>query len=99
MLVILKTLTSVSRDSQMHCLDVRFMVKSEVAYILLLHKLPKTWRKCKTPPKLYFYKYLKDQELCVVSALNKYLKRTKHGGKLEINFSYFKLHKTQCRTP
>ena len=60
----------------MHCLDVRCMVKSEDAYNFSFHKLHKRWRKGKAPSKLYFYKYPKDQELCVMSALNEYLKRT-----------------------
>ena len=33
--------------------DVRFMVKSEDVYISTFHKLHKSWRKCKAPPKLY----------------------------------------------
>ena len=64
------------RAFAMHCLDVRLMVKSEDAYIFTFHKFHKSWRKAKAPPKLYFYKYLKDQILCVVFALNEYLKRT-----------------------
>ena len=47
-------------------------------------------------PKLYFYKYLKDQILCVVSALNEYLKRTEtwrtHGDKFQLLLSYIKPH-------
>ena len=60
-------LTSASRASAMHCLDVRFIVKSDDANILTFHKLHKSRRKGKA--KLYFYKYSKDQELCVVPAL------------------------------
>ena len=75
-LLILMVLTSVSRASAMLCLDVRTVVKSEDPYIFTFHKLNKSWRKGKAPPKLYFYKYPKDQELCVVSALNEYLMRT-----------------------
>ena len=33
--------------------DVRFMVKSEDVYTFTFHKLHKSWRKCKAPPKLY----------------------------------------------
>ena len=68
----------------MHCLNIRFMVKSDNAYIFTFHKLHKSWRMGKGKLKLYFYKYPKDQELCVVSALNEY-----HGGQKVINFSYF----------
>ena len=75
-LVILMALTSASRASAMQCLDVRFMFKSDDAHIFIFHKFQKSWRNSKTPPKLYFYKYVKDQELCVVSAINEYLKST-----------------------
>ena len=75
-LVILMALTSASTASARHCLSVRFMVKLENVYIFTFHRLHKSWRKEKAPPKLYLYKYPKDQELCVVSALNEYLKRT-----------------------
>ena len=95
-LVILMALISASRVSAMHCLDVRFMVKSEGAYIFTFHKLHKSWRKGKAPPKLYFYKYPKDQELCVVSALNEYLKRTEtwrtNGDKFQLLLSNIKPH-------
>ena len=63
-------LTSASRASAMHCLNVRFMIELEDAYILNFHKLHKSWRKGKAPPKLYFYKYPRDQELFVVSVLD-----------------------------
>ena len=75
-LVILMALTSASTAFARHCLSVRFMVKLENVYILTFHRLHESWRKGRAPPKLYFYKYPKDQELCVVSALNEYLKRT-----------------------
>ena len=67
-LIILMALTS--QASVMHCINVRFTVKSDDAYIFTFHKLHKSWRKGKAPTRLYFYKYLKDQKLCVVSALN-----------------------------
>ena len=91
-LVILMALAS--RASAMHCLDVRFMVKSEDAYIFTFHKLHKSWRKGKAPPKLYFYKRPKDQELFAASALNECLKRTKtwrtNGDKFQLLLSYIK---------
>ena len=94
-LVTLMALTFASRASAMHCLDVRFMVKSD-GYIFTFHKLHKKWRKGKAPPKLYFYKYLKDQELCVVSAFNEYLKHTEtcrtNGDKFHLLLSYIKPH-------
>ena len=89
-------LTSASWASAMHCLDLRFMVMSDDAYIFTFHKLRKSWRKGKAPPKLYFYKYPKDHELCVVSALNEYLKRTEtwrsNGDKFQLLLSYIRPH-------
>ena len=90
------SLTSASRASAMHSLDVRFMIKSDDTYIFTFRKLYKICRKGKAPPKLYFYKYPKDQELCVVSALNEYLKRTEtwrtNGDKFPLLLSYIKSH-------
>ena len=87
-------MTFASRASAMHCLDVRFMVKSDDAYIFTFHKLHKSWRKGKAPPKLCFYKYAKDQIFCVVSALNEYLTRTEtwrtNGYKFQSLLSYIK---------
>ena len=46
-------LTSASRASAKYCLDVKFMIKLENSYIFAFHKLHKSWRKRKAPPKLY----------------------------------------------
>ena len=93
-LVILMALISASRACVMHCLDVRFMVKSDYTYLFFFHKLHKIWRKGKAPPTLYFYKYPKDQELCVMSVLNEYLQRTEtwkiNGDKFKLLSSYIK---------
>ena len=62
--------TFASRASVMYCLDIKFMVKSGDAYNFIFHKSHESWRKGKGPPKLYFYKYPKDQELFSLSALN-----------------------------
>ena len=95
-LVILMALISLSRASAMNCLDVRFIVNSEGAYIFNFHKLHKSRRKGKTPPKLYFYNYSKDQHLCVASALNEYLKRKKtskmNRDKFQLLLSHIKPH-------
>ena len=95
--VILMALTSASRASAMHCLDVRFIVKSEDAYIFTFHKLHKSWKKGKAPPKLYFYKHPKDKELFAVSALNECLERTEtwrtNGDKFQLLLNYIKPRK------
>ena len=90
--MILMALISASWASAMQGLNVRFMVKSEDANIFTFRKLNKSWRKGKAPPKFYFYKYPKDQELCVVSAFNEYLKRTEawrtNGDKFQLLLIY-----------
>ena len=89
-------LTSASRASTMHCLDVIFMVKSEDTYIFTFHKLHKSWKKGKASSKQYFYKYPKDQELCVGSALNEYLNCTEtwrtNRNKFQLILTYIKPH-------
>ena len=94
--VILMALSSASSASAIHSHDVRFMVKLDDTYIFTFHKLHKSWRKGKAPPKLHFYKYPKDQELCAVSALNDHLKRTEtwraNGDKFQLLLSYIKPH-------
>ena len=54
----LMALTSASRASVIHCLDISFMVKLEDAYIFTFHKLHKNWRKGKAPPKTIYIKAL-----------------------------------------
>lgn len=80
----------------MHCLDVMFMVQSDDAYIFTFNKWHKSWRKGKPPPKLYFCKYRKDQQLCVFSILIKYLKCTEiwrtNGEKFQLLLSFINLH-------
>ena len=92
--VILMALSSASSASAIHSHDVRFMVKLDDTYIFTFHKLHKSWRKGKAPPKLCFYKYAKDQIFCVVSALNEYLTRTEtwrtNGYKFQSLLSYIK---------
>ena len=95
-LVIFIALTSSSRASEMHCLDARFLVKSEDAYTFTFHKLHKRWREGKALPKIYFYKYPKYQELCMVSVLDEHLKCTKtrrtNRDKFQLLLSYINPH-------
>ena len=90
-------LKCLSKASAMHCVNVRLMVKPKDAYIFTFHKLYKSCRKGEVPPKLYFNKYWKDQELCsAVSVLDEHLKRTKtwrtNGDEFHLFLSYIKLH-------
>ena len=62
-LVMLIPLTSASKASAMHCLEVSFMVKSEDAYIFTFYKLQKSWRKGEALPKLQNYVFISTQKI------------------------------------
>ena len=53
------------------------MFESEDAYISSFYKCINGWKRGKAATKLYFYKFSKDQELSLVSALDEHLKRIK----------------------
>ena len=63
------TLTSTSRPSSIHYLHVKFLVKSNDAYIFKFQEFQKNGIKRKRPQKLSFHKYLEDQILSVVLTL------------------------------
>ena len=73
---ILLALTSASRVRVLHILDTRFMVKTSQKYVFKFHKLHKPWRQGQKPTTLEFAGFSQDKYLCVVSALDEYLKRT-----------------------
>ena len=62
--------------------------------IMPTSSLFKSWRKDKATPKLCFYRYPKDQELCAVSTWNEYLKRTEtwrtNGDQFKLLLCYIK---------
>ena len=91
-LVMLIPLTSASKASAMHCLEVSFMVKSEDAYIFPFYKLQKSWRKGEALPKLQNYVFISTQKIknCVwclpyISTWSVQNNR----GQIEINFRGF----------
>ena len=71
------TLTTSSRGSGIHHLDIRFMVNTSDKVTFHFHKLHKSWRKGKPPPSLTVHSYSPDKQLCVVQTLNRYLEMTK----------------------
>ena len=75
-LVILMALSSASRASAINHLDVRYMLRIEGKFVFTFHKLHKSWKYVKAPPILEFCEYTEDRELCVVTTLNEYIKRT-----------------------
>ena len=52
------------------------MVKTPSSFTFTFHKLPKAWKKGKSPPSVVFHSFKEDSSLCVVEVLNEYLKRS-----------------------
>ena len=69
-------LSSASRASAINHLDVRYMLSREGKFVFTFHKLHKSWKYGKAPPVLECCEYTEDGELCVVTTLNEYIKRT-----------------------
>ena len=72
----LLALTSSSRASAIHHLNINFMVTTEKFVQFTFHKLHKSWRRGKAPPNLTYYAFPADPELCVLKTLQEYLSRT-----------------------
>ena len=70
-------LTTSSKASRAHHLNVRFMVNTGDKFTFHFDKLHKRWRKVKPQPSLPVYAYSPDKQLCVVQKLNRYLEMTK----------------------
>ena len=60
----LLALTSASRPSNIHHLDIRFMFLSEEKVVFNFAKLLKAWKKGRVPPKLEIFAFEKDADLC-----------------------------------
>ena len=74
-LTLLLALTSASRASSIHHLDIRFTSLSEEKFVFNFEKLLKTWKKSIAPPKLEIFAFEKDTNLCVIQTLKLYLNR------------------------
>ena len=95
-LCMLLALTTSSRASRIHHLDIRFMINTDDKVTFNFHKLHKGWRKGKPPPSLTVYAYSPDKQLCVVHTLNRYLEMTKNRrgpSKTQLLLSYRKPYK------
>ena len=75
-LVILIALSSASRASAIHHLDVRYMLRPEGKFIFTFHKIHKSWEFGKAPAILEFCEYTEDRSLSVVINLDEYIKCT-----------------------
>ena len=73
---ILLALTSASRVGGLHSLHIRFMTRTENKYSFSFNKLSKSWRQGQKPPVVEFCEYSDDKDLCVVTALDKYILRS-----------------------
>ena len=73
-LATLLALTAASRCSEICILDTRYMVQGETYYRFHFSKLFKSWRKGKPAPSIEYSSYFENNKLCVVKALNQYLK-------------------------
>ena len=62
---ILLTLTTSSRISAVHILDLNHMIKTSDHYEFKFHKSHKSWRRCESPSSLKIYAFPSDKALCV----------------------------------
>ena len=74
-LTILLALTASSGISALHILDLNHMIKTS-KYYEFIGKLHKSWRRGESPLSLKIYALPPDKALCVVAALDCYIKRT-----------------------
>ena len=72
-------LSSASRASAIHHLDLRYRLRPEGKFVFTFHKLYKSWKYGKTSPRLEFCEYTKDRDIYVATTLNEYIKRTYQG--------------------
>ena len=73
---IILDLTSSSRISALHILDLNHMIKTNEYYEFRFHKLHKSWRRGESPSSLKIYAIPSDKPLYVVAALEWYIERT-----------------------
>ena len=68
-------LSSASRVSAIHHLNVRYMLRPEGKFVFTFHKLHKSWKYGKALSILESCEYTEDMDLCVITTLNEYIKR------------------------
>lgn len=94
-LTMLLALASACRCSEIQNLDIRFMTRSATSYIFQFTKVSKSWKKGKPPPSLEFFELESNRKLCVVSAIDIYLKRSlqwRAGSKCQLLLSTIQPH-------
>ena len=78
----------IPKDSEIHHLDIRFMVNTGDKATFHFHKLHKSWRKGKSPPSLAVHAYSSDKQLCVAQT-----KKRKDPSRTQFLLSYRKRYK------
>lgn len=73
----LLALTAASRASAIKHVNIAHMVHTTSFYTFTFQNLHKSWKKGGPPPSVTYYAYSKDKKLCVVAALDEYIKRSK----------------------
>ena len=68
-------LSSTTRATTIHHLDIRYMLRTEGKFVFTFHKFHQSWKYGKAPRSLEFCEYTEDRDLCVVTTLNEYIKR------------------------
>ena len=63
---ILLALTTSSRISAPHILDLNHMINTSQYYEFRFHKLQKSWKRGESPPSLKIYAFPSDKALCVL---------------------------------
>ena len=100
-LTMLLALASAGRCSEIRNLDIRYMTRSATSYTFQFTKVTKSWKKGKPPPSLEFFELESNRKLCVVSAIDTYLKRSlqwRAGSKYQLLLSTIHPHKEVAKS-
>ena len=73
--IIFLALTTSSRISALHFLDLNHMIKTSEYYQFRFHKLHKSWRRGESVLSLKIYAFPSRKALCLVAALDCYIER------------------------
>ena len=74
-LTILMALSYASRASSTQHLNIKFMARKDTSYKFYFHKLHKSSRRGKAPPKVLYQACTQNPNHCVVKTLGEYISR------------------------
>jgi len=89
-------LTSAGRCHEICYLNIMFMVRTSSSFKFFFAKVTKNWKKGKAPPCLEFQEYSDNSNLCVVTCIDEYLKRSalwRNQGQDQLLLSHLKPYK------